>query len=166
MPIPWKGLSRDWREADEMASTRRIGRRYLTGHGALMVCLGLATCTLASLTTRPVFGELGYATAVALSISSLLIVGVSFGVLVLAERSDCPFANYLTVLLFSVASWILFWFLGSEPTDLRSLTLLAGVHGVVWSLWYVRLALNFGAFPRKAVLLSILAATTSFLGIA
>ena len=149
-----------------MEKTRRIGRRYLTGHGALMLCLGLATCTLASLMTRSQFGELGYDVAVVLSISSLSIVGGSFSLLVLAERSYCPIANYLTVLLLSVACWSLFWFLGSAPTELRFLTLLAGAHGVVWSLWYVRLALYFGAFPRKAVLLSILAATTSFLGIA
>jgi len=135
-----------------METTRRIGRRSLMGHGALMLCLGLATCTLATLMTRSEFGELGYAVAVVLSISSLSIMGTYFSLLALAERSYCPIANYLTVLLLSIACWFLFWFLGSAPTDLRLLTLLAGAHGVVWSLWYVRLALYFGALPKKAFL--------------
>ncbi len=149
-----------------MAKKRRIGRRQLMGHGVLMLCLGLATCTLASLITRPAFAELGYAIAVCLSASCLLIVGIYFGALILAERSHRPIANYLIVGLLSIACWLLFWVLGSAPTDLRILTVLAGIHGVVWSLWYVRLALYLKAFPRKAALLCILAAASSFLGIA
>ena len=149
-----------------MAKALTIGRGYMAGHGALMLCIGLATCTLASLMTGSAFAGSGYAIAVVLSASCLLIVGTYLGALVLAERSHCPIANYLIVGLLSIACWFVFWLLGSAPTDLRLLTLLAGMHGVVWSLWYVRLAFYLKAFPRKAALLSILAATTSFLGIA
>lgn len=148
-----------------MAKALTIGRRYMTGHGALMLCVGLATCTLASLMASSKFAELGYAIAVVFSASCLLIVGIYLGALVLAERSRHPIAHYLIVGLLSIACWLAFWLLGSASTDLRLLTLLAGMHGVVWSLWYVRLAFHLKAFPRKAALLSFLAATTSFLGI-
>jgi hypothetical protein len=138
----------------------------MMGHGALMLCLGLATCTLASLMASPAFAELGYAIAVVLSASCLVIVGIYLGELAFGERSYCPIANYLLVGLLSIACWLMFWLLASAPTELRLLTLLAGMHGIVWSLWYVRLAFYLKAFPKKAALLSILAATTSFLGIA
>jgi hypothetical protein len=149
-----------------MANALTTGQRYMTGHGTLMLCVGLATCTLASLMASSAFAEFGYAIAVVLSASCLLIVGAYLGVLVLTERSHCPIAHYLMAGLLSVVCWLVFWLLGSAPTELRLLTLLAGLHGVVWSLWYVRLAFYLKAFPRKAALLSILAATTSFLGIA
>lgn len=149
-----------------MAKTWTNGRHYLTGHGALMLCLGLATCTLASLMTSSTFAKLGYAIALALSATCLLVVGIYLGARMVAERSHYPIMNYLIVGVMSIACWLLFWLLGSAPTDLRLLTLLGGMHGVVWTLWYVRLAFNMKAFPRKAAFLSILAATTSFLGIA
>jgi len=149
-----------------MALTRRIGWRYSMTHGLLMLCLGLVTCALASFMASPAFAELGYAIAVGISASCLLIVGTYLGSFVLGESPQYPIANYVAVGLLSIACWLVFWLLGSAQTDLRMLTQLAGMHGVVWSLWYVRLAFHLKAFPKRAVLLSILAATTSFLGIA
>jgi hypothetical protein len=149
-----------------MEKTRRIGRRYIAVHGALMLCLGLAMCILASVMTRSGFAEFGYAVAVVLSSSCLLLVWICFGALVIAERRHCPITNYVLIGLLSIVCWFFFGFVSSALTDLRALTLLAGIHGVVWSLWYARLALYMDVFPRKAALLSILAATTAFLGIA
>jgi hypothetical protein len=116
--------------------------------------------------SKPEFGGLGYGIAVAISASSLMIVTINLGRRLLAERSNPDIANYLIVGLLSIACWSAFWVIESVPTDLRLLTLLVGMHGVVWSLWYVRLAFRLKALPRKAALLCILAATTSFLGIA
>ncbi len=149
-----------------MAKSWKIGPRYVTGHGALILCLGLATCVLSSLMTSSPFAEMGYFIAVALSISCLLIVGIELGKSVLGERPHCPPGNYFVVGLMSIVCGCLFWLLGSAPTELRLLSLLVGAHGVIWGLWYFRLAFYLKSFPQKAALLSILAATTAFLGIA
>jgi len=147
-----------------MAKTWKVRRNaLLMGHGALMLCLGMALCSLGSAMSNPVLDELGYAIAVVLTALCLLIPGVFFGVF--AKKVRPPIVTYLGVGALSIASWLIFWLIQSAPSDLRFLVLLAGLHGLLWSLWYVKLAFSFQACPTKAALLCVLAATTSFLGI-
>lgn len=148
-----------------MIATQRIGRHFLAAHGALMLCLGLAACILATLMANPAFARFGYMIAIVLTASCLVITGIYFGAIAYSERSRLPVTNYFAVGLLSIASWVIFWFIRSAPIDLRLLSLLAGMYGMFWGLWHVRLALHLRAFPAKATFLCILAAATSFLGI-
>ena len=148
-----------------MVKTWNVGRHFLMGHGVLMLCLGIALCFLGSLMADPSFDALGYTIAVVLTALCLLISGVYLGVLENRAGHRRPVGIYLLAGALSIACWLIFWLIQSVPTDLRLLVLLAGLHGLFWGLWYVRLALHFQAYARKAVLLSVLAATTSSLGI-
>lgn len=148
-----------------MRVTRRVDWRDLAAHGALMLCLGLAACTLASFMATPAFAQIGYSIAVVLSALCLLISGSYFGVTVYRERYDIRIFNYLMIGVLSICVWSAIWLIRSAPTDLCLLSLIAGMHGAVWSLWYVRLAFHLKTSSEKAALLSVVAATTSFLGI-
>ncbi len=148
-----------------MVKTWNIGRHFLMGHGVLMLCLGIALCLLGSLMADPSLDTLGYTTAVVLTALGLLI---SVGYLEVMEyrAGQRRLANlYLLAGALSIACWLIFWLIQSAPTDLRLLVLLAGLHGLFWGLWYVRLADHFQAYARKAVVLSVLAATTASIGI-
>jgi hypothetical protein len=147
-----------------MTKTRKIGWRFLAAHGALMLGVGLAACTLASLMVSPGFVQATYRIAVVLFASCLLITGFYFGKTVYGERPHLPIANYLITGLLSIVSWSILWLLRSAPVDLRFLSILAGMQGVLWGMWYVRLAFYLRNLPRKAALLCILAGTDSFLG--
>ena len=146
-----------------MKVTQAVDWRYLMSHGALMLCFGLAACTLASFMATPAVAQIGYAIAVLLLAICLLISGIYFGVAVYRERHHLDIFNYFTAGLLSIGAWSVMWLIRSAPIDLRLLSLLAGMQGAVLSLWYLRLALHLKAFPVKATLLSIVAATTSFL---
>jgi hypothetical protein len=147
-----------------MLRTWKVGR-HLMGPGVLMLCLGTALYSLASLMTNPMLDELGYTMAVALTALCLLITGVYLGVRANRARHFRQVAIYLLVGEFSIACWVIFWLIQSAPLDIRLLVLLAGLHGLFWGLWYVRLAFHFQAYRRKSVVLFVLAGTTSSLGI-
>ena len=150
-----------------MVRTWKVGRHCLMGHGVLMLCLGIALCSLGSLMTNPMVDESGYTVAVVLTALCLLITGLIayLGALANRARHLRQVAIYLLVGAFSIACWLIFWLIQSAPVDIRLLVLLAGLHGLFWGLWYVRLAFHFQAYPRKAAVLCVLAGTTSSLGI-
>lgn len=148
-----------------MAKKWRVqSRPLLVGHGLLMLCLGMVLFFLSSLISDPHLEKMGYAAANVVTTGCLLIAASVFLVFARRLRHPRPMVVYLWVSALSVACWVTFWFVQSSPVDIPLLALLAGMHGVFWSLWYVRLALNFQGYPAKAILLSILAATMSFLG--
>lgn len=148
-----------------MVKTWNVGRHFLMGHGVLMLCLGIALCLLGSLMADPSLDASGYTVAVALTALCLLLSGGYLGV-VEYRAGQRRLANiYLLAGALSIACWLIFWLFQSAPTDLGLLVLLAGLHGLFWGLWYVRLALHFQAYKRKALVLSVLAATTSSVGI-
>jgi hypothetical protein len=136
----------------------------MIGHGALMLFLGMAVCALASVIASLGSSSVAYTVAVVLSALGLIFTAVYFTAVAIRERSRSLLTLYLAVMLLSIVGWALFWLMRSAPVDLRLLRLLAGAQGVVWSMWYVRLAFHLKAYPRKAAFLCILAATTSFLG--
>lgn len=148
-----------------MSHTMRVSRLYMMGQGLLMLCLGTALFILGSIMANPAFDESGYMIAVILVASCLLINGVYHGFLVSRARPRLPIGKYLMACALSISSWLIFWLIQSAPSEIRLLTILAGMQGLFWSLWYMRLAFRLQANFRKAFLLSILAATTSFLGI-
>jgi len=148
-----------------MRATRKIGWNFLAAHGALMLCLGLALCALASLMARPALVQISYILAVVLSASCLLGVGVYFAAITYSERSNLSSTPYIMAGLLSIASWLALWLIRSTPSQVALLSLLAGAHGILWGLWYLRLAFHLKFIPRKAVFLCILGATASFLGI-
>lgn len=130
-----------------------------------MLCLGIALSLLGSLMADPLHDALGYTMAVVLTALCLLMAGVYLGVLANRPHQCRPVAFYLLAGALSIACWLIFWLIQSAHLDIRLLILLAGLHGLFWGLWYVRLAFHFQAYARKAVVLSVLAATTSSIGI-
>jgi uncharacterized membrane protein HdeD (DUF308 family) len=60
---------------------------------------------------------------------------------------------------------LIFWLLQSASVDLRLLGILAGLHGLFWGTWYMRLAFQFQSNSIKQLTLAALGATTSSLGI-
>ena len=148
-----------------MAMKWDVGRHFLIGHGVFMVSLGIALNVFGFFMADPYLSALGYTMAVVLTVLGLLIPGVYLGVLENREGHRRPAKIYLLVGTFSIACWLIFWLIQSAPTDLRLLELLAGLHGLFWGLWYVRLALHFNTYARQAVVLSVLAAATSSIGL-
>jgi hypothetical protein len=144
---------------------QRIGRRFVAAHGALVLCAGLVECVLASLMASPGFAVFGYTAAAILFSLCLLLPAIYLAASVYDERLLFPVANYFLVSVVSIASWLAFWLVRSAPTNLRYLSILAGMHGLLWALWYVRLAFHLKEIPRKAAFLCILAGTSAFLGI-
>jgi hypothetical protein len=141
------------------------GHFFLIGHGILMLCLGMALFSLGSVMTNPALDESGYTISLLMVASSLLVAGASWGLLPNRARPHRPIAIYLMVGALSVACWFIFWMIQAAPADIRFLDYLAGLQGLFWGMWYIRLAFHLQDNPRKAALLSVLAATTTFLGI-
>ena len=149
-----------------MARTWRIGRNpLLWGHGLLMLCLGVALCCLGSIMSDPAFLEAGYKIATTFTVLCLLVPGA----FLLIVRQRIGRRRQMAVNVVAGASligcWLILWLLQSGPADLLFLNVLAGFHGVFWSIWYMKLACTFQENAKKASLLCVLAATTSFPGI-
>ncbi len=148
-----------------MIRTWKVGRHSLLGHGELMLCLGVALFFLVGFMANSTHDEFGYTMAVVLAALCLLIAGVCYVVQERRERHRPPIAMYLLVGSGSIACWSIFWMIHSAPLDIPILVLLAGLHGLFCGLWYLRLAFHFQAYPKKAVVLCVLAGATSSLGI-
>lgn len=148
-----------------MVRAWKVGTPFVMGHGVFMLCLGMALCSLGSFMTNPMVEALGYTMAVLLTATCLLGQALIACIRVLANRAwrRREFYIYLWAWVFSVVCWLVFWLNRLAPLDI--LVLLAGLHGLFWSLWYVGLAFHLQAYPRKAGLLCVLAGTTSAIGI-
>lgn len=149
-----------------MAKTLKVGRHFLLGQGVLMLCLGMALSALGSVMANPTLEGPGYAIAIVLTSLFLVIPGAYLVLLANRGRFHRPITTYLLAAAFSFVCWLSFWLIQSAPFDPPLLlVMLAGLHGLVWGLWYLRLAFHFKVYKRKAALLCVLGATTSFLGI-
>jgi FtsH-binding integral membrane protein len=153
------------REVIGMIRIWTVQRRYLIGHAALMLALGMALFALGSLMTTPVHRDLSYAVALGLTFLCLLATSAYLGVLTFRERHRRLLTAYLLTGALSISCWLIVWMIQSAPSDLRLLAILAGLHGLFWGLWYVRLAFHFPASPRKMVPLCVLAAALTALGV-
>jgi len=148
-----------------MASNWKVRSRvFLAGHGLLMLFLGMALFLISNLMSDPLFERSGYAAANMITAIGLMIPASAFLVSASRRRHSRPLFVYLWVSALSIATWVTFWFVQSFPRNMPLLVLLAGLHGIFWSIWYVRLAYKFQGHPVKATLLSIIAAAMSFVG--
>lgn len=148
-----------------MANPLRIGSPSLTKHGVLMIGFGTALCALGTLMAKPTNEQLGYMLAGALTVLCLLITCIFLGT---RENRTFPQrlgAIYLIVGASSIACSLIFWLIQAASVDLRALGILAGVLGLFWGSWYMRLAFQFQSNATKAFILCSLAATTSSFGI-
>ena len=148
-----------------MAAALESRSKSLTKNGVLMIGLGTALCALGSLMAKPINERLGYALAEVLAALCLLIVGVSVGLRENSTLPRRPGTVYLAAGASSLVCCMLFWLIQSASIDLRLLGILAGLHGLFWGTWYMRLAFQFQSNSIKQLTLAALAATTSFLGI-
>src|ERR1017187_7206134 len=148
-----------------MTQTAKVSRQYLLGQGLLMLSLGTALFVMGSIMANPTFEGSGYLIAVLLVASCLVLNGIYHGVLASRVRPRLPIRIYLAACALSIACWLIFWLMQSAPMDISLLAILAAAQGLFWSMWYMRLAFRFQANYKKALLLSILAGTTTFLGI-
>jgi len=148
-----------------MTKTWKIANHSITSHGALMLCFGMGLSTLGSLMSNPLHTESGYALAAVFAALSLLIAGAYLGVLEARARLRRSAAIYLLVGVPPIACWLIFWLFQSASSDIRLLNLIAGIHGLFWGLWYLRLAFHFQSHSAKAIVLCILGAITSGIGI-
>lgn len=148
-----------------MANMLKAGSHELTNHGVLMIGLGTALCALGSLMAKPMREEIGYVLAAALTALSLLTGWAAFGI---RQNRTVPRNLSIVYLLggaVSIVCSLIFWLVQSASIDLRVVSILAGLVGLFWASWYMRLAYQFQSSSIKAVALCGLAATTSSIGI-
>lgn len=148
-----------------MATVLQLQSKFLTKYGVLMIALGTALCALGSLMARPMNEQLGYLLAEVLTALCLVLVCVTAGI---RENHALPQhlgAVYLAAGAASIVCFLALWLVQSASVDLRLLGILAGLHGLVWGAWYLRLAFQFQANSIKQLMLVAAAATISSLGI-
>ena len=148
-----------------MANTWKVGSHWLAGHGVLMLCLGMTLSALGSIMANPMHAELGYTLSTALTALCLLVAGVYFGVQEAKAYLGRSGAKYVLLAASLIVCWLMFWLIQSASLDIRLLAFLAGLHGLLWGVWNLRLAKRFQAYPGKAAVLCVLAGTTSAVGI-
>lgn len=148
-----------------MAVALESKSKSLTKNGVLMIGLGTALCALGSLMARPMNEQLGYLLAEALTALCLLLVCVSVGTRENQAQSQRLSTVYLAAGAASIACCLVFWLVQSASVDLRLLGILAGLHGLVWGGWYLKLAFQFQPNSIKQLMVVATAATTSSLGI-
>lgn len=143
----------------------KVGTPFVMGHGVFMLCLGMALCSLGAFMTNPKVEAPGYIAAVFLTATCLLgqALVACIGVLANGTWRRREFYIYLFVGVFSVVCWLVFWLHRLAPLDV--LVLLAGLYGLLWSVLYIGLTFHLRPSPRKAIMLCVLAATTSVIGI-
>jgi len=148
-----------------MAAALESKSKSLTKNGVLMIGLGTVLCALGSLMAKPMNEQLGYLLAEVLTALCLLLVCVSVEVRANKALPQRLSAIYLAAGAASIVCCLVVWLIQSATADLRLLGILAGLHGLVWGAWYLRLAFQFQSNSIKQLTLVATAATTSSLGI-
>ena len=137
----------------------------LSKHGAGMIILGTTVCALGSLMSKPTHEALGYVLAAALTALCLLITLLSLG----PRKQWVPQRRLLPVYLVGGASLIaccmISWLIQPGIIDIRMVGVLAGLLGLVWGYWYMKLAFRLQSNSLQARTMSVLAAAISSLGI-
>lgn len=148
-----------------MATALKAKSVSLTKNGILMIGLGTTICALGSLMAKPANEQLGYVLAEVLAALCLLLVGVTVGIRENPMLPQRPSTVYLAAGASSIVCCLIFWRIQSASADLRLLGILAGLHGLFWGAWYLRLAFHFQSNSIRQITLAATAATTSSLGI-
>jgi hypothetical protein len=147
-----------------MENILKSGSPSLAKHGVLMIGFGTGLCALGSLMAKPANEQLGYVLAAALTVLCLLI-SISLGLRGNETMPQRLTVAYLMAGASSIACCLILWLIQSAAVDLRILGILAGILGLLWGSWYLRLAFHFQSNSIKAFILCSLAATTSSFGI-
>jgi hypothetical protein len=148
-----------------MAAALESRSKSLTKNGVLMIGLGTMLCALGSLMAKPMNEQLGYLLAEVLIALCFLLVCVSVWIRANKALPQRLRAIYLAAGTASIVCCLVFWLIQSASADLRLLGILAGLHGLVWGAWYLRLAFQFRSDSIKQLMMVGTAATTSSLGI-
>lgn len=130
-----------------------------------MIALGTLVCALGSLMARPVREQVGYVLAAVLTAACLLIAFRSLGIMKTRTMPQGLMRVYLAAGALSIACCMVFLLVQPGAQDIRVLGILAALLGLFWASCYMRLAFHFSANPLQSGTFSILAATTSSLGI-
>jgi uncharacterized membrane protein len=136
----------------------------VTTDGLLMLSLGSVLFCFEPLLTNPKTANNGYVLAIVLTSACLFFAGFRF-VRAIRGASTHHRVFYSLIAEFILACAVAVWIVESSPIDLRILDLLAGVHGILWGIWLLKLALQFQTRVIKAALVSLLAALTSASGV-
>ncbi len=148
-----------------MAISFRFTREDVTTDGVLMLSLGSLLFALEPFMVKPTTELNGYRAAVILTVGVLCLGGVR---LLRSMRGDGTHMRLIYGLIaeLSIACWVAAWIIQSSPLDLRLLILLAGLHGTLWGIWLLKLAIQLNKLTIRAAVVGLLAAGTSASGIA
>ena len=148
-----------------MAGSTNIDSSSLTRHGIVMIIIGTSVCAIGSVMARPMREELGYVLAAALTSLCVVIASLSLGFGKQWTPKRHLFPTYLAVGASLIACCMISWLIQPGLIDVRVLGLLAGVLGLVWGSWYMKLAFNFQSNSFQSCTMSVLAAAITSLGI-
>ncbi len=148
-----------------MTGSTNIDSSSLTKHGMAVIIIGTSVCAIGSLMARPMREELGYLLAAALTSLCVVIAFLFLGFRKQWTPKRHLIPTYLAVGVSLIACCMISWLIQPGLIDIRVLGLLAGLLGLVWGSWYMKLAFHFQSNSFQACTMSVLAAAISSLGI-
>jgi hypothetical protein len=130
----------------------------------LITCLGLALLWIRSTMTNLLFEVAGCITAVLLTAAGLLLIGALdlVGGLAIRKGHRRELHLYLFLGATSMIAGLVFWF--SSWGSVQILACLAGLQGLFWGVWDLRMASHLRDHPRERTALRILGFITLVLG--
>ena len=129
-----------------------------------MIVLGLALFWVRSTMTNIVFEATGTVVAVLLTAAGLLLIGVidAIGGLALHHGHRRELHFYLFFAALAMGAGLFFWL--SPWGSMQMLAVLAGLQGLIWGGWDLRLASHLSDHPRERKAMRLLGAITLILG--
>jgi uncharacterized membrane protein HdeD (DUF308 family) len=148
-----------------MVREAKVHTAVLVTQGILMVALGLALFWVRSTMTNILFEATGCVVAVLLTAAGLLLIGVidAIGGLALhrGHRRELRFYLFFAALAMSIGLFL--WV--SPFGSVQLLAVLAGLQGLIWGGWDLRLASHLRDHPRERRALRVLGVITFVLGL-
>ena len=147
-----------------MVREARVHTTVLVAQGILMIALGLALFWVRSTMTNILFEATGCIVAVLLTAACLLLIGVIDGIggLALHRGHRRELHCYLFVAATAMVAGLFFWI--SPWGSVQLLAVLAGLQGLIWGGWDLRLASHLCDHPRERRSLRVLGAIMLALG--
>lgn len=149
---------------DAVAIQWRFTRKAVAVDAGIMLLLGTILFLFEPGMTNPTMEKDSYRVGIALTALCLVLAGTRLNRLISGASKK---SRLLQLLLMEslIACWVALWIMRGAPLDLRIILLLAGLHGILWGVWLLNLALQLRKLAIKAAMISILAATTSAAGL-
>ena len=143
----------------------KIHTTVLILQGLLMIGLGLALFWVGSTMTNILFEATGVVVAVLLTAACLLLIGVLDAIagFTIHKGHRRELRCYIFVAAIAMIAGLFFWF--SPWGSVQILAALAGLQGLLWGGWDLRLASHLKDHPRERRALRIFGAITLALGI-